>query len=210
MGKIKDIYNQRFGRLIVLKYIGINKHHKASWLCKCDCGNQTIVSSGDLISGKQKSCGCYRQETNIANSTTHGLTNHRLYHTYHNMIARCYNPKSQYYCYYGGRDIKVCDEWKNDFQIFYNWAISNGYKDTLTIDRIDNNGNYEPDNCRWVTQHQQNRNQRSNRLLTYNNETLCITDMAIKYNIPLRTLIARLKRGWDIKRALTEPIHKTK
>lgn len=140
----------------------------------------------------------------------HGMAKTRLNNIYHSMKNRCNNPNNYKYKNYGARGIKVCDEWSQDFANFYNWAISSGYREGLSIDRIDNNGNYEPSNCRWVTQYEQNRNQRSNHMVTYNGETLCLTDMGIKYGINPKILSNRLRYGWSIERALTEPVHKIK
>lgn len=132
----------------------------------------------------------------------HGLGNHKLYNVWCSMKERCANKHNKSYKNYGERGIKVCDEWRNDFKAFYNWAMANGYTDGLTIDRIDNNGNYEPSNCRWASRRLQNRNYGRNHLITFNGETLCLCDMAGKYNIPRARLTYRLSHGWDIEKAL--------
>jgi hypothetical protein len=157
MGKIGG----RFGKLVVLKEVpkpdGIKDKHKF-WLCLCDCGNQKIVSDGN-IGRNTISCGCYR---NSSRPKKHGFASHKkydkLYHTWNGIKYRCYNEKSKDYKHYGGRGITVCEAWLNDFLTFRDWAIANGYTDELTIDRIDVNGNYEPSNCRWITVAEQNRN----------------------------------------------------
>ena len=149
MPKLNDLTGQRFGRLTVLE------RTELKWLCKCDCGNKKIVAGGHLVSGDTKSCGCLRIK--------HGMRNTRLYSIWHGMKERCYNTKHKFYKHYGGRGIKVCEEWKNDFQTFADWALSHGYADNLTIDRIDVNGNYEPSNCQWATNAEQQRNKRNSK-----------------------------------------------
>lgn len=132
----------------------------------------------------------------------------RLYSIYTNMITRCYNHNFKYYHRYGGRRITVCDEWKNDFKSFYNWAMANGYNDTLTIDRIDNDKGYEPSNCRWTTHKVQANNRSSNHLVTIFNRTKSLKEWCDIYSINYQTVQDRLKRGWNIERALMEPVQK--
>ena len=160
MRKIIDLTGQKFGRLTVLKFSHIKGHHYY-WDCLCICGKQCTVDEWRLTSGKTKSCGCYRKNM----LTTHGLREHRLYGVYQNMKNRCYREQDKSYKNYGARGITICDEWLNNFQAFYDWAIINGYdKDAkrgdCTIDRINVNGNYEPTNCRWITIAEQNKNKR--------------------------------------------------
>lgn len=206
MGKYADIRNKRFGKLVVKELIGKNKHNKAMWLCVCDCGNNHVSTTSDLLSNKCMSCGCYKREKTIANNTTHNMSGTRLYCIWSNMLQRCYNVNHPQYKNYGARGIVVCDEWKNDFECFFDWSMSNGYDKRLTIDRIDNNGMYEPNNCRWITQHQQSFNRRTNRLLKHNGETRSVTEWCTILNLPPNTIFNRLYRGWDSERALTTPI----
>lgn len=149
--KLIDITGQKFGKLTVLEYEGRNDNRVQFWLCKCDCGNESIVRSSNLKSGNSKSCGCSindsRHKTNKAN-TKHGKCNTRLYSIWSGMKSRCNYEKNDSFNDYGKRGISVCDEWEDDFQTFYDWAMRNGYSDDLSIDRIDNDGNYEPSNCR--------------------------------------------------------------
>lgn len=138
-------------------------------------------------------------------SIKHGKRNTRLYGIWLQMKNRCFNTKTERYKDYGGRGITVCDEWKNDFTKFYDWSISNGYQENLTIDRIDNDGNYEPSNCRWVTVKTQNRNARSNHLITFKGETHCIIEWAEITGLTRGCISNRLRYGWSIEDTLTKP-----
>ena len=168
MGTVKDITGQRFGRYTVLERAGNDNCRLAMWRCICDCGNERIVRGRDLRSGVIVSCGCYHRELVKDMFTTHNGSRSRLYHVWDGMINRCYRKTSNHYDDYGGRGITVCDEWRNDFQAFYNWAMANGYDENAprgqcTIDRIDNDKGYSPDNCRWITQKEQQLNKRPRR-----------------------------------------------
>lgn len=163
MSKINDLTGQKFGRLTVVNYYGSDKNGRALWLCKCDCGNIKVIRGNSLLSKLTVSCGCYNKEHAKKIHSKHNMSDSKLYKVWHGMKTRCYNKNFMYYYNYGGRGITICDEWKNDFKIFYNWAIKNGYKEGLTIDRINNDGNYEPNNCRWITRAEQNRNQRKTK-----------------------------------------------
>lgn len=151
MAKKKDLTGECFGRLVVIKQAG--KCSKENlWECFCSCGNTTYVTVGKLTSGKTRSCGCFRRDEMQKRSVTHHLSKTRLYRIWGLIKTRTTNPKVPNYRFYGGKGIKVCAEWRDDFLAFYNWAIENGYKDNLTIDRIDSDGDYCPQNCRWITQ----------------------------------------------------------
>lgn len=192
----KDITGKKFGKLTAL-YRLHNYHDNTMtyWLCVCDCGNFVEVRGARLRQGNTKSCGCLR--------VTHGLCDTRLYNVYDNMKQRCNNPNNKDYKNYGKRGIKICNEWENDKQNFFTWALNNGYNDTLTIDRIDNNKGYSPDNCRWVDRTYQNRNRRVNRNITINGKSHCLSEWCEILNLNYNTVWERIhKLQWTIEEAL--------
>lgn len=199
MSKYKDITGRRFGRLTVIKRVENDKLGNAQWLCACDCGNKTIARGVALRQGKTKSCGCLLSETSSERmtklKTTHGYSKSHIYAVRRSMIERCYKPKNKSYKNYGGRGISVCDEWRNNPESFFDWAVSNGYKQGLTLERIDNDGNYCPENCRWATMKEQAKNTRNCvRLEIIDNETgkkmttATLTDAAKITGLSIRTI----------------------
>jgi hypothetical protein len=219
MKHYNDLTGQKFGRLEVLrldhKQQKINKNGVKTgnvyyWLCKCECGNLKVVRGVHLSKGLIQSCGCLQKETIAQISkekrTTHNQSNNRIYGIYKHIQHRCYLTTDKDYVNYGKRGITMCDEWKNNFMSFYDWAMSNGYKENLTIDRIDVNGNYEPNNCRWVTREQQNKNTRRTIKITFNGETHNLREWSNILNISYWTLKDRLNRGWSFERTLSTPV----
>lgn len=204
---VNDIIGKKFGELTVLEFDhkeqiynskGIKNGFKYFYLCKCECGNISIVPRHHLVYGHTQSCGCV--------NFTHGLTHTRLFNIFNGMKQRCYNPKNYKYKNYGGRGITICQEWQEDFINFYNWAINNNYADNLSIDRINVNGNYEPNNCRWVNMKTQQNNRTNNHLLTFNSETHSINEWAEILNIKRETIKTRLQLRWSIEKALFTPV----
>ena len=187
----KDITGQRFGRLVVIRRYGTNNDKRATWLCQCDCGNTVVVSGKQLRQGYTKSCGCLNRESAtdriVSFNYKHGGSHTKLFHVWGGMRCRCNNPHAINYKDYGGRGIRVCEEW-DDFEAFRNWAEANGYSEELTIDRIDFNGNYEPSNCRWIPLKDQAANRRSSRLFTVDGDTRCLSHWSLVVGLERSTL----------------------
>lgn len=196
-----DLKGRKYGRLKVIERVA-NKGEKAAWKCECECGNETIVTTTALQSGNTKSCGCLLHER----ITKHGMYKTKLYKTWNNMISRCYCNSFRNFKNYGGRGITVCKEWKECFRNFAVWALSHGYSDELTLDRIDVNGNYEPSNCRWITNKEQQQNKRTNRYITFNGETHTLKQWSEITGIHPKTISTRIDRGWTIEEALTKGV----
>lgn len=162
MRKIKDLTGKKFGRLTAICPNGKSKQNATLWLCICECGSECTVEGRSLSAGRTRSCGCLDREAHQLkpNRTTHGQWGTRPYRIWKKMESRCHNPNDQDYKTYGAKGISVCKEWRNSFQVFYDWAMSHGYADNLSIDRIDNDKGYSPDNCRWATAKEQRHNQK--------------------------------------------------
>lgn len=210
MSKRIDLTGQQFDRLKVIEYAGSNKAGKAQWKCQCQCKKIIVALGVDLIRGHTTSCGCKRHGEHNKKAKKHGGRYTRLYRIWHGMKNRTNNKNADCYKDYGGRGIEVCKEWENSFADFRNWALDNGYEEGLTIDRIDNDGNYEPKNCRWVTQKENDRNKRNNKTVEYNGEKRTIAEWAERYCISYSTLKTRLRKGMTIEKALETPVKKKK
>lgn len=211
--KTIDISNKKFGKLLAVKRC-TNMSGKTAWECKCDCGNITFVTTSNLTCNRIRSCGCLKIKQLLDRSTTHNQRHTVLYSVWRGLRQRCNNPKHASYHNYGGRGITVCEEWDKSFQAFYDWSYANGYstenqkdeKLKLTIDRIDNNGNYEPSNCRWVDRKTQTRNMRTTRFITFNGQNKSVSEWCEIYGIKLQTFNTRIRNGWSIEEALTKPL----
>ena len=188
----------KYGMLTPIKSTDERYNNEVVWEFQCDCGNIKVVRADALISGATKSCGCIKKEqdkTNLTANHRHKMSGTRIYETWQDMKRRCYNKQNARYDRYGGRGIKVCEEWLNNFQSFYDWAINNGYSDDLTIDRIDNDGNYEPSNCRWSTVKEQCNNRSSNINITIGNATKSLMCWCEIFNVDYKKVYARYKRN---------------
>lgn len=201
MARIEQLEGQQFNYLSVEKYIGNGKY-----LCKClICGSDTVASTYNLKNGKKKSCGCIRWKLTAKGLKTHGDSNSRLYREFYGMHTRCYgNYSATAEKIYKNRGIKVCDEWYHNYPAFKEWAMNNGYNDNLTIDRIDNNLGYSPNNCRWITQLEQASNKRNNIYITINNETHSMSEWCRINNVSYTAANKRINQyGWDPIKAVT-------
>ena len=200
--KFKDLTGDVFGRLTVETVVGKSKNGHYLWSCQCECGNTTKVTSSCLISGHTRSCGCFQKERAFVSNLTHGHSKNgkvsRTYKTWYSMIQRCNNPNSRGYERYGGRGIHVCDRWL----LFENFLEDMGEAPKkLTIDRIKNEGNYEPENCMWLDHKGQMRNTTRNRMITYKGKTQCLFAWAEELGFNADTARFRLNRGWSIELA---------
>lgn len=201
-----ELTGQKFGKLLVIEFDRVHTtpggSKKRMWKCLCDCGNQTVVAEGNLKSGNSKSCGCTRLKKSIARLTKHGGTNTRLYNIWCGMKYRCSNSSYADYKYYGGRGIKIYEPWVNDFALFRKWAMQNGYDDTLTVDRIDVDGDYSPENCRWVDYTTQANNRTNNVFIEYSGETHTIAEWSRITGLTYDHIRDKLRYGHDMSTVL--------
>ena len=202
-----DIIGKTFSRLTVLKQFGKSKNGHLMFLCKCECGNEKLIIGSSLVYGDTKSCGCLSREKAYIMGINHGIAmreisrnpkrieRKRIKNAFSNMLNRCFNPKDMNYKNYGGRGVKVCDVWSNDPESFIEWSLSNGYSGNLTIDRIDNDGDYTPNNCKWSTTKEQSRNKRSNVFATIGDETKILNDWATEFNTSPKMIGNKFHQG---------------
>lgn len=203
----KDLTGMAFGKLKVDGYshsVKYTKHSKVFWDCTCECGNRTKVSTSHLTSGHTKSCGCSNVEAIRQVNYKHGMSKTRFYEIWLNMVRRCTDENNAAYTNYGGRGITICQEWLS-FDAFYDDMFSS-YTGETTLDRINNNKGYSPDNCKWSTRQEQNNNRRSNRYIEMNGETHTLAEWCKIYNQNYKTVHARLQKGWDFDKAIITPI----
>lgn len=198
--KREDLIGLRFGRLDVLKYHGLSGNNKTLWVVKCDCGKEKIVRSDHMKSGRTKSCGCLSREMASDRNQTHGMTQSPIYKTWAGMKDRCLNKKNTHYKDYGGRGIKMCEEWESSFEKFY--RDMGGRPEGLTLERIDNDKGYYKENCKWATRKEQANNTRRNRILTHNGISLTMSQWEDELNINKGALKVRLRRGVSLSKAL--------
>lgn len=204
--KTIDLTGMKYGKLTVVSKEKSDASGRAMWKCLCECGNEITAESYNLRHNRYKSCGCDKK---IGHHKSHGKSKSRLYRIWGGIKTRCYNPNIEAYVNYGGRGILMCEEWKNDFQSFYEWAIENGYSEELTIDRIDNNKNYEPSNCRWANMKAQNSNRRNTIKFVYNGEEKTLHELAEDHNISYKKLYKRVhNRKMSIEEALENEVEK--
>ncbi|MBE6146928.1 MAG: hypothetical protein E7168_01180 [Firmicutes bacterium] len=200
--KATDFIGNKIGKITIIDYLGTIKKEKGNnhkfWLGKCECGQEVHLKANEIVKKKRKCCRYCSSP-----GKTHGMTNTRIFNIWQSMIGRCTNPNNQDYYNYGARNIKVCEEWKNSFEKFYDWAIKNGYSSNLTLDRIDNNNNYCPNNCRWATTLEQANNKRNNIIIEYNGTKDTLSNWARKTGINSRCLQYRYYHNWDIEKMLT-------
>lgn len=213
---VQDMIGKRYGKLVVLNFdhYGYTKRgYKKSYVkCRCDCGNEKVILAYSLTRGLTISCGCAHTDIARKNFTTHGKSNTRIYHIYKDMLRRCNDASRKGFERYGGRGIKVCPEWdcKDGFDAFYKWSMKNGYADNLSIDRMDNDKGYSPDNCRWTTSEIQANNSSWNSHITYNGQTHTYAEWAKIYNIKYSVFIYRITHDWNFEEAIGLKEHKVK
>lgn len=211
--KTKDLTGKTFGRLLVIKFAGYfprkNGDRHAYWFCECACGTRKSYMAHCLISGMTKSCGCLLSDVTTMRNMIHGRTKTPEYTIWCLMRRRCYDHNSQDFQNYGGRGIDVCESWRSSFAAFFA-DMGKRPSSRHSLERLDNERGYSPENCIWATAIQQQRNKRSNRLITYNDETLCLAEWQERTGLPQGRIYDRLAHGWSIEKALFTPVNQSK
>lgn len=202
---VKKLAGRKFGRLTVLRYIGVDAKHHALWECRCDCGGMKTAATGNLQRGSVMSCGCLERENRGKHWRTHGMSRSAEHWAWFSMKQRCLNSERRNWKDYGGRGIAVCDHWRDSFENFY---ADMGPRPTAqhSLDRKDVNGPYDKANCRWATKKEQSRNRRNNHRITFRGETLTITEWAERIGVDAQVVFKRLQSGWELEKALTTPL----
>lgn len=190
--KKKDLSGMKFGELTVIQEFPERKNGHIQWKCICDCGNEVVVKGIHLTSGHTLTCGCSRLQHLKFVNIKHGCTKTRLYNIWASIKSRCSNKNNKYY---GGRGISICEEWKHSFVAFKEWALRHGYDDALSIDRIDNDGNYEPSNCRWATEIEQANNMSCNKKIAYKGECRTVSEWCYEYKLSKNAVYKHLRKG---------------
>lgn len=207
MGAPIDLTGERFGRLLVTGQAPNRKtpngNSRRAWFCVCDCGNELTATTMDLRGGDVKSCGCLKRELDVERGWKHGDHGTHLNNVWRAMRRRCRDQGQADYVHYGGRGIRVCELWENSYAAFKEWALSNGYAEGLTIDRIDVNGDYCPENCKWATRKEQTLNRRNTLTLTCNGETKTLSEWADILGVKYITLYHRVRKGMSPEEILT-------
>lgn len=200
---IKCKVGQKYNHLTIIEKSERNTNKKSYWICKCECGNISTVQSYDLTRNKTISCNDCGNKRIGEKNKKHDSYKIRLYRTWSNMKTRCNNSNYEMYKSYGGKGIKVCEEW-NEFIVFKDWALNNGYKENLTLDRINNDKSYCPENCRWATMKVQQNNRTNNNMITFKGETLTMKQWSEKLGILYTTIQRRMKKKWPIEKVLSK------
>lgn len=205
--RITNLLGRAFGKLTVVKKDSSRSHAHSYWECVCECGNRKLVRGSHLITGDVRSCGCSSWAFRLPRVVTHGMSKHPLYAVWRSMVRRCCDPRRPEWASYGGRGIIVCDRWRGSFSNFYE-DMGPSYQPNLSLDRIDNDGPYCKENCRWATSKQQQNNMRTNIRITFREQSHTVAEWAELVGLPRNAIYCRLRMGWTIDRALSEPLHR--
>lgn len=204
--KMIDMTGQKRGRLTVVERVDNNSQGQTQWRCICECGNECITTGVYLRNGHTKSCGCLCADMLRDLRTTHGESTSRIYRIWRDILRRCEDPRRRGYADYGGRGITICDEWKT-YETFRDWSLANGYAEDLSVDRIDNNKGYCPENCQWTNDITQANNKRNNVVIAIDDKTLTMAQWSRETGIPYSALQHRIAMGWEPKDAVMTPLH---